>query len=392
MPKLFNQVEEALDYTQSILEQIEDESLWVIPQSGGKDSRTVAQTVLALIDSGRIGGPEQIVFYMADTLGEFPSFMEQAINGMKESTRIANKIGIKAQYFITTPNPQGDFWIRVLGYGVVPPSSSFRWCTDTMKVSPARKVLTMNKWNRKPQLLGVRYGESETRDEQLKQGDEQQILSCTATGECGPDFLYFKIGKTIPKFAPIKQWRACAVWDWLTIYAPEYGFDNSELINHYNMNSWLHEREDAHKNGIDESQGLRYGCWFCPLVYNDRTAKWLSESNPMVSEMMTFTDEYLRPGGKTRKVANRNILSKMDGTTSNAMLSLEICQEMYDWMLDFETRWDHPLLTKWQKQMIEAVMGWRAFGGTIQEYGNGRPHLDIPLITEDRDDWLLTEV
>jgi 3'-phosphoadenosine 5'-phosphosulfate sulfotransferase (PAPS reductase)/FAD synthetase len=227
--------------------------------------------------------------------------------------------------------------------------------------------LTINKWNKSPKFLGVRYGESAERDERLN--EEAKILSCTATGECGPDFEYNRaISKpNLLTYGPIKQWKACAIWDWLTIYAPKYGFDNSELVNHYNMHSWLHDREHAIENGMDESQSLRYGCWYCPMVYNDKTAAHLAKENPKVAEMMEFADKYLRRGGYSWKKNNREILYKFDGTSVSGTLDISFCEQIMDWFNTFESKWGESLLLPWQKMMIESILEWRRSGGTIQD-------------------------
>jgi len=380
---LYNNVEQALEYTAEVLNTALDHTTWVIPQSGGKDSRTTAQVTLALIEKGMIKGPNQIVYYMADTLGEFPSFIDQAKRGIVDLAKKTEELGMETHYFVTSPNPQSDFWVKVIGYGLAPPTRGTRWCTDLMKVAPTRKVLRMNGWNKKPQLIGVRYGESSIRDESLKKSDEERILTCTATGECGPDYLYQRMGKTIPKFAPIKQWKACAVWDWLTIYAHQYGFDNQELIDHYNMNSWLHEREEAHEKGIDEAQGLRYGCWFCPLVYNDKTAAHLAKSNQMVAEMMQFADEYVRRGGLMWKKKNREMMHRLDGTSTDGLMHPDFSEEVLQWFEDFEKRWNYPLLNNWQKSMIRGALEWRREGGTIQmseiDWHTGNPSDDFGI-------------
>ena len=362
--KLHNDVPEALKWSRNALNGAEDHETWIIPQSGGKDSRTVAQIMLAMVNDKLIPAPKRMVFYMADTMGEFPSFIGQAKQGLVDMSNYARDVGIESHHFVTTPNAQSEFWVRVIGFGFTPPTKSMRWCTDLLKIAPARKILRMNKWNKSPKFLGVRYGESAERDERLK--EEDKILSCTATGECGPDYDYNRMGKTLPKFAPIKQWKACAVWDWLTIYSSEYSFDNQELINHYDMNGWMHDRDQAIEHGMDESQNLRYGCWYCPMVYNDKTAEHLSKKDPMVGEMMTFANDYLRRGGKAWKSMNRQRLTKMDGEEVQGVLDIDFSWEMYNWMLDFEKRWNQPLLNQWQKGMIEAALEWRTQGGTWQ--------------------------
>jgi DNA sulfur modification protein DndC len=243
MTDIIRDVNAAIEYTQDVLSRIPDRETWCIPQSGGEDSRATAQVTLALIEQGRVQAPRRMVFYMADTLLEFERFIAQAKVSLQSLKDKATSLGIEAHTFITMPLPQDDYWVRILGYGFVPPTAHMRTCTDKLKIVPPAKILRRLGWDNAPILLGVRRGESDRRD---------AILSCTLGGECGPDYQYLRLIRRASSaqkaVAPIKAWGTCAVWDWLVLKAPEYGFDNSELADLY---------------GPDGS--LRYGCWCCPL-------------------------------------------------------------------------------------------------------------------------------
>ncbi len=73
---------------------------WVIPQSGGKDSRATAQITLALIADGQLAPPQRVVFYMADTLMEYRRFWEQAQDGLGQLVDVARSLDIEAHSFI----------------------------------------------------------------------------------------------------------------------------------------------------------------------------------------------------------------------------------------------------------------------------------------------------
>lgn len=334
MSELIWDVDQAISNSLMALSQIEANT-WVIPQSGGKDSRTVGQLILSLIADGRLQCPERLIFYLADTLMEFELFDQQAKAGLWELESKTKELGIETYAFITYPIPQDDFWVRILGFGFTPPTAKMRTCTDKLKVVPPRKVLKRFGWGKAPLFLGVRRGESNRRDE---------ILPCTLGGECGPDYLYLKLKNHASSaqraMAPIVNWSQCAVWDFLNIVAPHYGFDNSALTSAYGDGS------------------LRYGCWSCPLIHCDRTAEYLSQDDPKIKELMGFADTVLRQGGAAWFPENRELI-RINGNLQDGRLSLEFCQRLYRWMLDFEEKWNYPLLNSWQKGMIQALWEWR---------------------------------
>lgn len=120
----------ALDFTKTELQKLPTET-WVIPQSGGKDSRTVAQSAMVLIERGLVEPPERMIFIMADTVMEFWTFMDQAKRSLVDMTARAKALGINAEWHIARPIIQDDFWVRIIGRGMTPPTSNMRWCTDT---------------------------------------------------------------------------------------------------------------------------------------------------------------------------------------------------------------------------------------------------------------------
>lgn len=326
----------ALEQTAEILRGLSSEPTWVIPQSGGKDSRTTAQAALHLIKTGEIKPPERMVFPMADTLMEYELFISQAERGLEELRQATEDMGIEAHAFVTHPIPQDDFWVRIIGYGFVPPTTVQRWCTDKLKIAPIRKILQRMGWADAPVLLGVRWGESQRRDD---------VLSCKAGGECGPDFQYHIMRKGSKRrreraIAPIIHWELCAVWDWLTLHAAIDGFDNNALVDVYGPTG-----------------KMRYGCWSCPLIFNDTTGEFLAQSDKKILGMIQFTKSNFRPGGAAWRSENRELIGK-EGGVKDGRLSLAYRRRLYDWLIDFEVEYGVALLHPWQKLAIQAVLSW----------------------------------
>ena len=181
-------------------------------------------------------------------------------------------------------------------------------------------------------------------------------------GECGPDSL-LHADKKVPKVQPIVQWTKCAVWDFLTLIARSYGFDPQGLVDHY---------------GPDGD--LRYGCWSCPLIWNDKTGEYLSEFNPILGELVRFTDSHLRPGGSAWKAENRELFQRGD-SLKDGRLSLDYCKRLFDWIIDFEQRHGQQLLEPWQKLMIQGVWAYRKAQPAIMASHGGQMTFDLEIVS-----------
>lgn len=363
--ELIKDPEEALKFTVNQVAGI-NAPVWYVPSSGGKDSRATAQALLVLIRRGQIRPPQRIVFGMADTMLEFWTFLDQAKKALIQLTNEAKTLGIEADWFMTQPRINDDFWVSILGKGMIPPTPNMRWCTDRLKIKQTQAHMRKLGLADAPVFLGVRYGESGRRDETLQKEAKLQILSCTLGGECGPDYMYNKLKQ--PKVQPIEKWRQCAVWDFLTLIAPSYGFDNQGLVDHY---------------GPDGS--LRYGCWSCPLIYNDRTAKWLSTHNPILYELVTWTDANLRRGGAAWEPKNRELFQASENNdVKDGRLAPHYCKRLYDELLEIGYRHGIELLTQWQRMAIKAEWEWREMAPKGQAPIGGQVAMELATKTLSR--------
>jgi DNA sulfur modification protein DndC len=95
-------------------------------------------------------------------------------------------------------------------------------------------------------------------------------LSCTRGGECGQGVWFWQSkGLGISFAAPIVDWSDCDVWDFLRFVLPAKGYPTLKLYEIY-------------RNGND----MRFGCWMCTVVRQDRTMTKLTEANDL---------KYLKP-------------------------------------------------------------------------------------------------
>jgi DNA sulfur modification protein DndC len=225
---------------------------WAIAWSMGKDSTTLVTLVVQLIHSGQIKPPKSLTVLLADTRMELLPLWLSA-QGIIEKLK-AMGINVK----IVTSPIDDRFLVYILGRGVTPPSNTFRWCTQQIKLEPMQAALKelYNEIDEKILMLtGVRQGESAIRDGRI-------AMSCSKDGaECGQGWYQVALeGDMCSTLASIVHWRVCSVWDWLRIFAPmeSYGQWPTRLL------------ADAYGGDEAEEKNARTGCLGCPLASEDK--------------------------------------------------------------------------------------------------------------------------
>jgi DNA sulfur modification protein DndC len=222
---------------------------WSIAYSGGKDSSATTTLLAHLIQSNQVPAPESLTVLYADTRMELPPLQMSAMSVLDE----LRQRGIRTQ--VVFPALDQRFFVYMFGRGVPPPSNTFRWCTDKLKIRPMLAALEKQRELHGEKFLvvtGLRLGESAARDQRI-------AMSCSRDGgECGQGWFQ----QTTPEhladtLAPLLHWRVCHVWDWLMFYAPDLGFPTVDIAEAY---------------GGDEAQEInaRTGCVGCNLVEEDR--------------------------------------------------------------------------------------------------------------------------
>jgi DNA sulfur modification protein DndC len=114
------------------------------------------------------------------------------------------------------------FYVYMLGYGVPPPSNTFRWCTDKLKIAPMARAMAEKRERTGEKFLlinGVRLGESDARDQRI-------AVSCSKdSGECGQGWFEVKPPADAgDSLAPLLHWRICHVYDWLYFNDHRHGY------------------------------------------------------------------------------------------------------------------------------------------------------------------------
>jgi 3'-phosphoadenosine 5'-phosphosulfate sulfotransferase (PAPS reductase)/FAD synthetase len=132
------------------------------------------------------------------------------------------------------PNPKGLFFDLLLTK-YSPPRWNFRWCCKRLKEEPFKRLaLELSKKTPVLNLVGNRREEARWRDWYIKKGGDRLVYA-----------------------SPLLDLKAEDVWkllEQLSARVPELGFVYRELKQIY-------------------GEAKRSGCWFCPLIVEDRLLK-----------------------------------------------------------------------------------------------------------------------
>lgn len=245
---------------------------WAIAYSGGKDSTATVAFVAWAIKSGLVAAPVSLSVLYADTRMELPPLQAGAVR-LLEALRAD---GFDAN--VVLPAMDDRFYVYMLGKGVPPPSNTFRWCTQQIKVEPMiahLKTLRDDAGEKLLMLTGVRLGESAARDQRI-------ALSCSRnSGECGQGWFQASTPDSVADtLAPLLHWRLCHVYDWL-YFDDRHGYDCRSVAAVYG------------------DSDVRTGCIGCNLASRDtalerliRHPEWshlapLLELKPLYAELKT---------------------------------------------------------------------------------------------------------
>lgn len=220
-----------------VIQEIRDrlQEINLVSFSGGKDSTTVLQHVIAAVgDSGR-----KLYIVTADTLMEIPYFQAYVDRVRDRLNAYIKTSGINAEVVTVRPEIRDSFWVNVLGKGYPAAHMGFRWCTGKLKIEPiTRFTKAVTEGHSYAVFVGVRAAESPLRAR-----------------------IYQTKDYKLHHYAPILDWTSHDVWEYLLTEPCQWG-DHSELVQVYRYSS--DECVYGEKQGVCVGNA-RYGCWACPL-------------------------------------------------------------------------------------------------------------------------------
>ncbi|WP_300710475.1 DNA phosphorothioation system sulfurtransferase DndC [uncultured Helicobacter sp.] len=274
--------------------------VWVVAFSGGKDSTCLLQLVYEMLASLPKHQQRQTYAIASNTLVEAPhidAFLHNVVDSINTHARENH---IPFEILQVKPSFKDDFWVNLIGKGYPSPTRTFRWCTDRLKITPAKAEVAKitHRYGSALLILGTRKAESSHR----KKSIQKRILNEDGYSQHHdfPDTL---------TFAPIAEWSTDEVWAYLTTHKPLCEKDHSELFSLYA------------KAGGDECQfitdlsqsscgGSRFGCWVCTVVNEDKSLQGFIESGEKHLKPLNDFRNYIK---RLREDANARADYKRDG-------------------------------------------------------------------------------
>ncbi len=278
---------------------LQDDMPWIIGYSGGKDSTCTTQIIIdTLMDMNdeNIALHKKVYVISSDTMVETPMIIDTIAETIAKINRLADNFKLPVEAHIIRPEISKSFWANLIGRGYPCPNQMFRWCTDRLKIEPANKFIEslINKYGETVMILGVREGESNSRDRVL---DNHTIE--------GKDLMRHTTQANSFVFAPIRNFTKDDVWNYLLTTDSPWGSDNTKLFKLY-QDSLTGEEcpmmisdEDKKKTTCGNS---RFGCWVCTVVNEDKSltgfiksgVKWLTPLLEYRNWLYSIRDEKSR--------------------------------------------------------------------------------------------------
>ncbi|MGL5054343.1 MAG: DNA phosphorothioation system sulfurtransferase DndC [Fusobacteriaceae bacterium] len=242
----------------------EDVRPWVIGFSGGKDSTALTQIVFeTIMEIPKIERNRKVFIISSDTMIENPMIIKYIDNCLEKLSSASIKLELPFEVSKVHPEMQDSFWVNFLGKGYPAPIQNFRWCTDRLKIKPANKFITrkVSEYGEVIMLLGVRKGESNSRDRVLKSHEvDGKILKNHTT----LSNAYI--------FAPIEEFTTDDVWEYLiTNYITPWDTDNRVLLQLYEDSTQTGECPLIVDKDTPSCGNSRFGCWLCTVVKEDKS-------------------------------------------------------------------------------------------------------------------------
>lgn len=246
-------VEEAIELIINASEELSNLP-WELGFSGGKDSTTVLSLTLKAMERGAMIKTLYVVY--ADTLLEHPILRKEALDALESLKVYPNVKPIRL-------TPIEDFISMMVERGYPAPSHRFRWCMERLKLRPMKRF--MEQLGKFVQLSGVRMTESSERAKQTAyNGKHEKII---------------RLGN--PIIMPILDWTTEDVFRYLRSERRWDGREFDYLLNLYEV------KEDNDGCGCALTTDVRFGCWVCTVVKNDKmpVSDTLKEARKMIMDI-----------------------------------------------------------------------------------------------------------
>lgn len=349
---------------------LEDPRSMCVAFSGGKDSTALVYLVCKMLLDLKKNGQKfinNVYIINSNTLAELPPLLKHLENAL-ESIRVYAKVhDLPLLVREVFPEDKDTLNVQLMGVGMPPPSNTFRWCTDKLKVNPIdKKIKEIFPTGEFISVIGTRKDESFSRSARIEK------LSIKDTN--------LKINDRYPNASnlmPIEDWTTKDVWQYLfdqksdlldvnflwQLYSDASGKDANEC----SFAAAGGENIDEGKLGCGVS---RFGCWQCYMVRDtDKSLDGLMNSGyDKVEFYKEYRDWYwnLTQQGweKTRDPYNHRTQIKdlynkggeeniKFGMTMPKGITLKIRRKSFKQFLELQDKLDEKIITKEEIVIIQ---------------------------------------
>ena len=283
---------------------LSDDRPWIIGYSGGKDSTTALQAIWYAISELPREKREKMIFVISsDTLVETPVIVDYIDNTLNLINKAAKIQGMPFQAEKVMPLMEDSFWTNLIGRGYPAPTTTFRWCTERMKIDPANRFILerVAEYGEVIMVLGVRSDESATR---------AQVMSLhKITGN------RLKRHSTLPRayvYTPIENFTTNDVWTYLLQWKSPWGNNNRDLVALY-KNSQAGECPLVIDTTTPSCGNSRFGCWVCTVVTQDKAMESMIDNGEYWMEPLLELRDWLASTQDPEKKRNFRDYKRRNG-------------------------------------------------------------------------------
>ena len=315
---------------------LSDARPWVVGYSGGKDSTTALQLIwYALEDLPPEQRQKPVYVITSDTLVETPVIVDYITSTLDKIERTAKASGMPFQTHTVKPKTEDTFWVNLIGKGYTAPYSKFRWCTDRMKIQPANRFILdkVADYGEVVLILGVRKGESATRDQVLRlhQINGSRLSRHTSLPNA---FVY----------TPIVDFALNDVWIYLFQVPSPWGNDNKKLFAMY-RNANAAECPLVVDETTPSCGNSRFGCWTCTVVAKDRSMEaMIDNGEDWMMPLLEFRDFLASTQDPEKKAKIREhrrrggFVSERNGQLIRGPYTMEFCKKLLQMLLETQQK------------------------------------------------------
>lgn len=256
---------------------------WVIGYSGGKDSTATLQLIWNAIRLlPKHERTNQIYIISSDTLVETPVIVNHISSAIQKMNVAAKEQDLPITAHKLTPELQDTFWVNLIGKGYPAPNSSFRWCTDRMKIKPSNKFI-LDKVTEHGEVilaLGMRKNESSARNKVIE-NHEIKGYKLSRHGQLRGSWV----------FMPVENFTTDDIWTYL-LQQPKspWGADNRQLSALY-RSAQSGECPLVIDDTTSSCGNSRFGCWTCTVVTKDKSMEAMIDSGEdWMAPLLEFRD------------------------------------------------------------------------------------------------------